>query len=43
MVDEQDGIRSHLRIFVNRESVVELEKARAPGDEVWIFQALSGE
>lgn len=42
MIDEQDGIRPHVRIFVNRESVAGLEEAVAPGDEVQILQALSG-
>jgi molybdopterin converting factor small subunit len=42
MIDEQDAVRPHVRIFVNRESVVGLERALAPGDEVQILQALSG-
>ena len=42
MIDEQDGIRPHVRIFVNRESVAGLERVLAPGDEVQILQALSG-
>jgi molybdopterin converting factor small subunit len=42
MIDEQDGIRPHVRIFVNRESVAGLERALAPSDEVQILQALSG-
>ncbi len=42
MIDEQDGIRPHVRIFVNRESVAGLAEAVAPGDEVQILQALSG-
>ena len=42
MIDEQDGIRPHVRIFVNRESVAGLERSLAPGDEVQILQALSG-
>jgi molybdopterin converting factor small subunit len=42
MIDEQDAIRPHIRIFVNRERVVELTVALAPGDEVHILQALSG-
>jgi molybdopterin synthase sulfur carrier subunit len=41
MIDEQDTIRPHIRIFVNRERV-ELAAALAPGDEVQILQALSG-
>ena len=42
MIDEQGQIRVHMRIFVNRERVVGLEEALAPGDEVQILQALSG-
>ena len=42
MIDEQDGIRRHVRIFVNRERVEGLEVKLAPGDEVQILQALSG-
>jgi len=42
MIDEQDGIRPHIRIFVNRERVAGLAEVLAPGDEVQILQALSG-
>jgi molybdopterin converting factor small subunit len=42
MIDEQDAVRPHVRIFVNREGVAGLERALAPGDEVQILQALSG-
>ena len=42
VIDEQDGIRPHVRIFVNRESVGGLERVLALGDEVQILQALSG-
>lgn len=42
MIDEQDGIRADVRIFVNRVSVAGLGEALAPGDEVQILQALSG-
>lgn len=42
IIDEQDGIRRHMRIFVNRERVEGLEGSLAPGDEVQILQALSG-
>jgi len=42
MIDEQDGIRPHIRIFVNREAVGRLDLPLAPADEVHIFQALSG-
>jgi molybdopterin converting factor small subunit len=42
VIDEQDGIRRHMRIFVNRKRVVDLQKALAPDDEVQILQAPSG-
>jgi sulfur-carrier protein len=42
MVDEQDAIRPHMRIFVNGEQVWELDAALNPSDEVYILQALSG-
>ena len=42
MVDEQDGIRPHVRIVVNGEQVWGLEAPVRPLDEVQILQALSG-
>ncbi len=42
MIDEQDRIRRHMRIFVNREPVRDLEVLLQPTDEVHILQALSG-
>jgi len=42
MIDEQDRIRRHIRIFVNGEQVHDLEHALAWRDEVVIVQALSG-
>jgi molybdopterin synthase sulfur carrier subunit len=42
IVDEQDGIRPHVKFFVNKEQVRGLEVALGPSDEVHIFQALSG-
>ena len=42
MIDEQDSIRPHMRIFVNGEQVWELDAALNPSDEVYILQALSG-
>jgi len=42
IVDEQDRIRRHIRIFVNGEQAHELARALAPGDELVIVQALSG-
>jgi molybdopterin converting factor small subunit len=42
MIDEQDDLRPHMRIFVNREEVLGIDVALRPSDEVHIFQALSG-
>jgi molybdopterin synthase sulfur carrier subunit len=42
MIDEQDAIRPHMRIFVNGEQVWGLDEALNPSDEVYILQALSG-
>jgi len=42
MIDEQDQLRPHIRIFVNRSETRRLESTLASGDEVHIFQALSG-
>jgi len=42
MIDEQDAIRPHVRIFVNREQVWDLALPLQPSDEVQILQALSG-
>jgi sulfur-carrier protein len=42
IVDEQDAIRPHIRIFVNGGQVFDLGGALAERDEVQIVQALSG-
>ena len=42
MIDEQDQLRPHMRIFVNRRETRRLDTKLASGDEVHIFQALSG-
>ena len=42
MVDEQESVRRHIRIFVNGEQVNELSQSLNAADEVVIFQALSG-
>jgi sulfur-carrier protein len=42
MVDEQDHIRRHIRIFVNGTQVRDLALPLAETDEVVIVQALSG-
>jgi molybdopterin converting factor small subunit len=42
MVDEQDRIRAHVRVFVNREQVFDLARPLRASDAVQIVQALSG-
>ena len=42
IVDEQDGMRPHVKFFVNREQVRGLAVSLGPNDDVHIFQALSG-
>lgn len=42
MIDEQDAVRRHMRIFVNRTQVRTLQTPLHPADEVLIVQALSG-
>ena len=42
MVDEQDRIRPHIRVFVNGSQVRDLSHALRTTDEVVIVQALSG-
>lgn len=42
MIDEQDSIRPHMKIFVNGEQVWGLNVALKDSDEVYILQALSG-
>ena len=42
MVDEQDRVRRHMRVFVNGEQVFDLNRPLHPTDEIAIVQALSG-
>ena len=42
MIDEQDAIRRHIRIWVNQDQVSALDAPLQGSDEVIIFQALSG-
>ena len=42
MIDEQDAIRRHIKIFVNQEQTRDLSAALAANDEVVIVGALSG-
>ena len=42
VVDEQSRLRQHMKIFVNQESVRDLDTRIDDADEVTIMQALSG-
>lgn len=42
MIDEQDRIRRHIRIFINGVQAHDLAQPLAESDEVIIVQALSG-
>ena len=42
MVDEQNRIRKHMKVFVNDEAVRDLATAITDRDEITIMQALSG-
>ncbi len=42
VIDEQDAIRPHIKIFVNREQARTLAQPLIPADEVLVVAALSG-
>jgi molybdopterin converting factor small subunit len=42
VIDEQDAIRPHIKIFVNRVQAPTLALALEPADEVLVVAALSG-
>jgi molybdopterin converting factor small subunit len=42
MVDEQGRVRKHMKVFVNDESVRDLDARVEARDEITIMQALSG-
>jgi molybdopterin converting factor small subunit len=42
MVDEQDRIRPHIRLYVNTSEVTALSQPVRPGDTVHVICALSG-
>lgn len=42
MIDEQDRIRPHIRIFINQREVQSLDEPVAPRDEIHLICALSG-
>ena len=42
IIDEQDAIRPHIKIFVNREQASGIGLALGPRDEILVVAALSG-
>jgi molybdopterin synthase sulfur carrier subunit len=42
MINEQDRMRPHIRVFINGAQVFDLARPLQSGDEVFIVQALSG-
>ena len=42
MIDEQDRVRKHIRVFINGEQARDLAQDVRPADQVCIVQALSG-
>ena len=42
MIDEQDRIRPHIRLYVNTTAVVDLDHRVAGGDTLHLICALSG-
>lgn len=42
MIDEQDAIRPHMRVFVNGEMIESLAARLQTTDEIHLLQALSG-
>ena len=42
MIDEQDKIRPHIKIFVNGDREMDLDTSLEASDEIQILQALSG-
>jgi molybdopterin synthase sulfur carrier subunit len=42
MLDEQNKIRPHMKVFVNEDAVRDPETPVTPSDEITIMQALSG-
>jgi len=42
VIDEQDRVRRHMRVFANGQPVADLATPLRDGDEVLIFGALSG-
>jgi molybdopterin converting factor small subunit len=42
VIDEQDRIRRHMRLFIGQDEARDVRRPLTPGDELMIFGALSG-
>lgn len=42
VIDEQEAIRPHIKVFVNRRQAPDIRCALGPADEVLVVAALSG-
>ncbi|HXA37803.1 MAG TPA: MoaD/ThiS family protein [Phenylobacterium sp.] len=42
VIDEQDRVRKHMRLFIGQAETRSVAQALGPGDELLIFGALSG-
>jgi molybdopterin converting factor small subunit len=42
VIDEQDRVRRHMRIYLGMDDVRDVQRPLSPGDELMIFGALSG-
>lgn len=42
VIDEQDRLRKHMRLFIGRDETRSVMQALGPADELLIFGALSG-
>ncbi len=42
MIDEQDKVRQHIRVFINGEQTFDILRPLEPADSIQIVQALSG-
>lgn len=42
MIDEQDGIREHIKLYVNREQIKSIDVNLTGNEEIHIICALSG-
>ena len=42
VIDEQDRIRRHMRLFIGQDEAKDVRRPLNPGDELMIFGALSG-